>query len=102
MRRLHYTSHASRDLVEIAIYIATQSGSRELALSFTERLREKCRHIASLPGTLGTARPELGHELRSSPCNGYVIFFRYQDKALEVVNILHGSRDVDSHFGEFD
>jgi toxin ParE1/3/4 len=99
MRRLHYTDDADRNLIEIAIHIATESSSRDIALNFAERLRSKCRQLASLPATLGTARPELRSDIRSTPCQGYVIFFRYKaDDVLEVVNILHGSRDTESYF----
>lgn len=99
MRRLHYTDDAKQNLVEIAIHIATESNSRDVAVNFAERLRAKCRHLASLPATLGTARPELRADIRSTPCHGYVIFFRYRaDDVLEIVNILHGSRDIDSYF----
>lgn len=100
MRRLQYTDAAASDLLEIALYIATESQSRELASAFVERLRAKCRHLASLPATLGTSRPELRRDIRSTPCQGYVIFFRYRGDALEVVNILHASRDVIRHFEE--
>ncbi|MFC7554758.1 type II toxin-antitoxin system RelE/ParE family toxin [Pseudoroseomonas wenyumeiae] len=33
-------------------------------------------------------------------CRGYVIFFRYRDDAVEVVNVLHGHRDVIGYFGQ--
>jgi toxin ParE1/3/4 len=99
MRPLHYTEDADRNLIEIAVYIATESGNRDVAIGFTERLRAKCRRLASLPATLGTARTELRTDMRSTPCQGYVIFFRYRaDDVLEIVNILHGSRDIDSYF----
>jgi toxin ParE1/3/4 len=99
MRQLHYTDAANRNLIEIAVYIATESSSREIAVAFTERLRAKCRQLASLPATLGKARPELRVDIRSSPYQGYVIFFRYRsDDVLEIVNILHGSRDIDGYF----
>ncbi len=98
MRRLQFTDDADRNLIEIALHIATESQSREVALGFTERLRAKCRHLASLPGQLGTARPDLRADIRSTPCQGYVIFFRYRDDVLEVVNVLHGSRDVIGYF----
>lgn len=79
-------------------YIAQQITSREIATRFTARLREKCRALASMQGTLGTARPELGEDIRSIPAYGYVIFFRYRDTMLEIVNILHGTRDLDAYF----
>ncbi len=101
MRQLHYTDEADRNLVEIAVYIATESSGRDVAVAFTERLRAKCRQLASLPATLGSARPELRADIRRTPCQGYAIFFRYRtDDVLEIVNILHGSRDIDSYFDE--
>lgn len=100
MRKLHFTDAASNDLRAIAIQIANESRSREIAVGFANRLREKCRHLASLPGVLGTARPELREGIRSTPCQGYVIFFRYRGDAVEIVNILHGSRDVEAYFEE--
>jgi toxin ParE1/3/4 len=98
MRQLRYTEDANNDLVAIALFIARESQSREIALTFTERLRAKCRDLASLPGTLGTARPDLRDDIRSTPCHGYVIFFRYHADVLEVVNVLHGGRDVVRYF----
>lgn len=70
-----------------------------MALAFVSRLRHRCLRLAELPGTLGTARPDLADGLRSTPCDGYVIFFRYrEDDAVEIVNILHASRDVEGYF----
>jgi toxin ParE1/3/4 len=68
MRQLHFTNDADGNLVEIAVYIATESSSRDVAVAFTERLRAKCRQLASLPATVGTARPELRTDIRSTPC----------------------------------
>jgi toxin ParE1/3/4 len=101
MRQLRYTDDANSNLVEIAVHIATESSSRDVAVAFAQRLRAKCRQLASLPAILGTARPELRADMRSTPCQGYVIFVRYRaDDVLEIVNILHGSRDIDSYFDE--
>jgi len=63
-------------------------------------LREQCRKLASLPGTLGRARPELRSDMRSFPYKGYVIFFRYAGDRFEVVNVLEGHRDTISYFRE--
>ena len=98
MRALRYTNEAEADLVQIALYIAHESGRRDIALGFTQRWRDQCRKLASLPGTLGTARPELHPDIRSVPFQGYVIFFRYLDDLVEIVSILEGHRDIDGHF----
>ena len=98
MRRLVFLSAARNDLADILEYVTRESGSLDLGYRFTDLLRQKCRHMAGLPGTLGGSRPELRPELRSYPYKGYVIFFRYLDDAFEVVNVLHASRDIDGHF----
>lgn len=98
MRRLTYTDAATDNLREIAVYIVSESSSRTVAVNFMNRLRDKCRYVAAMPATLGTPRPELRPDIRSTPCLGYVIFFRYQDDALEVVNVLHGRRDIVPYF----
>jgi toxin ParE1/3/4 len=100
MRQLHYTDEADRNLVEIAVFIATESSSRDVAEDFVERLRSKCRLLASLPATLGTARPELLPDIRSMPYHNYVIYFRYLGDRVEIVNILSASRDADALFGD--
>lgn len=98
MRRLKYLAAAQRDLVEILTFITQQSGSLDTGRRFVARLRGQCRRLAELPGTLGRARPELRQDIRSFPCQGYLIFFRYQDDALEIISILEGHRDIENHF----
>lgn len=94
-RELHFSGQARANLKEISDFISDASGSEDVAESFLSRLVERCRHMASLPGTLGTARPELYSDIRSTPHKGYVIFFRYRDDGMEIVAVLHGSRDAE-------
>ena len=98
MRRLVFLGAARSDLADILEYVTRESGGLELDQRFTGLLKEKCRHLAGLPGTLGRSRPELRSDLRSHPYKGYVIFFRYLDDTFEVVNVLHASRDIDGHY----
>ena len=98
MRELVYTQSAKQDLVGILDYIATESGNVAVGVHFTTQLRQQCSKLANLPGTLGRPRPELRSDIRSFAFKGYVIFFRYASDVLEVVNILEGHRDIDSHF----
>lgn len=65
------------DLVNILEYITGQSGSLLIGRRFVDALRQKCRDLASLPATIGRARPELRPDVRSFAFRGYVIFFRY-------------------------
>lgn len=98
MRRLVYLDSARADLIDILGYIARESGSATAAVKFTAAVRRKCRQLAELPGMMGRARPELHPDLRSFALGNYVIFFRYADDRLEVVNILERHRDIDGHF----
>ena len=49
---------------------------------------------------MGRARPELRPQMRCYAFKSYVIFFRYVEDVLEVVNVLEGHRDVEAFFGE--
>mgnify|MGYP001766919434 CR=1 FL=1 len=100
MPRLRWLRSAEADLLDILEWVTRESGSLALGRRFVADLREKCRHLASLPGTIGRPRPELRDDIRSFPFRGYVIFFRYVDDRFEVVDILEGHRDVDHHFAD--
>ncbi|GGF28579.1 hypothetical protein GCM10011611_38290 [Aliidongia dinghuensis] len=98
MKRAVFLRSVERDLLSIFTFIAEASDSIAVADRFVRQLRQHCHKLASLPGTLGRARPELLPDIRSVPYRGYVIFFRYVDERFEVVDILEGHRDVDAFF----
>ena len=99
MRRVVYLAAAKRDLVSILEYITRESGSLATGRWFVGQLRQQCAKWASLPGTLGRARPELRPDIRSTHFKGYMIFFHYKGEVFEVVNVLEGHRDIEGHFG---
>lgn len=98
MRDLRYTAAARHDLDAIAGYIVDSGGDEATAMRFVARVHAKCEKLASLPGLMGTARPELAADLRSTPFGNYVVFFRYQEGALEIVTVVEGHRDIARHF----
>jgi plasmid stabilization system protein ParE len=100
MPQLRYLEQAKHDLIQIKRYIARQSGSKETALRYMEKLRQQCRRLATLPGTMGRARPELAEGIRSIPYGNYVILFRYNGPYLEIVSIIEGHRDIEELFSE--
>jgi toxin ParE1/3/4 len=93
VRRLVFLADARDDLADISMYIAGESGSTKVAFSFVEKIVEHCGRLASLPGTLGTARPELRTDLRSISHQSYVILFRYIEDRVEIVSVVNGQRD---------
>jgi toxin ParE1/3/4 len=98
--RLRYSTAARTDLRQIYRYIREQRGSGIVALQFVERLRRKCSELADAPIQMGRPRSELRADLRSQPFGNYMIYFRYLDKVLEVVNVLEGHRDVVAFFSD--
>jgi toxin ParE1/3/4 len=86
---------AKSDLVEIWDYIADDSEAR--ADSFVDMIDEKLLALASNPG-MGRAGDELAQGLRSFPVGRCVIFYRSISEGVEIVRVLHGSRDIDALF----
>ena len=84
------------DLEEIWGYIAQDSEHH--ADRWIRKLDERIRYLAEHNG-LGRPRPELAPGLRSSPLKDYVIFYRpVGATGLEVVRVLHSSRDIRPEF----
>ena len=98
MRRLVYPPAARRDFVALRDHLARESSSLLIAQRFVAVLRDQCTKLATLPGMLGRARPELGPDIRSFPHKGYVIFFRYEPDAFIVLRVLHGNRNIDAQY----
>lgn len=97
MARIFKGPRAKSDLIEIWDYIAEDSETR--ADAFVAKIHEKFLVLADQPG-IGRLRNELGKDIRSFPVGRYVIFYRPLAEGIEVVRVLHGSRDVDALFDE--
>lgn len=59
---------------------------------------QKARQLATLPGTLGTIRSDLGPDIRSTPVANYILIFRYTSETVDLLAVLHSSRDAVIHF----
>jgi toxin ParE1/3/4 len=95
MPRLRITPRATLDLIEIWNYIA--DGSVEIADMFIDQLHEAMQNLCRHPG-MGRQREELAPRIRSFPFQRYIIFYRVDQKTLEVVRVIHGARDVENSF----
>lgn len=102
MHRLVYLDSAQRDLANIQRDVTKESGSRYVGDAFVMKLAKRCEKLASLPGTLGSPRPELRSDIRSVSHRGYVIFFRCEGDAIPIINVLGAHRDSESHFSARD
>ena len=53
--------------------------------------------LATHPG-IGMARDELAPGLRGFPVGDYLIFYRRDRGSIDIVRVLHGSRDLSRFF----
>ncbi|HEY4080525.1 MAG TPA: type II toxin-antitoxin system RelE/ParE family toxin [Burkholderiaceae bacterium] len=86
---------AEADILEIWDYIAEDSFDE--ADRWLDRLDEKLVLWATQP-TMGRARDELSPGLRSFAFGRYVVFFEALANGIDIVRVLHASRDVDDFF----
>lgn len=86
---------AELDLLEIWDYIADDSLDR--ADGFLDRIEGKLQVLALNPG-IGRRREELLPELQSFPVGNYVVFYREVKDGIDVIRVLHGSRDIEEIF----
>jgi toxin ParE1/3/4 len=92
MGKLTFASAADDDLMEIAAFIACDKP--DAAIRWVRAVREKCLLIAEHPD-LGEERRGLGvRGCRSVTVGNYVVFFRRIRDGVEIVRIVHGSRDL--------
>jgi toxin ParE1/3/4 len=89
---------ANEDLVEIWGYVAQIN--REAAVGLIKDFWIKFEILSRNP-KIGRIRREFSPDLRSLPIKNYVVFYRPVDNGIEVIRILHGSRDIERIFEEF-
>jgi toxin ParE1/3/4 len=93
MGRIKRTALAKDDLKGIGLYLAKESGSREVALRFLDVIARKCVLYSDGP-ELAEACPDLGQDIRRFPIGNYVVFYRPIAEGIEILRVLHGSQDI--------
>ena len=94
MKRVALTQAAREDLFEIQEFIAQDSP--EAAARVRDKLREAMRRLAELPQS-GHLRRDLADEpLRFWQVYSFLIVYRPETQPLQVIRVLHASRDVRS------
>lgn len=95
MARVTRRPQAEADVLEIWDYIAEDSVID--ADRWVDRLDEKLSLWATQP-LMGRNRDELATGIRSLAFGRYVVFFEPLPNGIDVVRVLHGSRDIDASF----
>ncbi len=98
-RRFTLTPAARSDLMEIDRYLRRESP--RAAGKVRAKLREAMRILAARP-QIGHLREDLADEkLRFWAVYSYLIVYRAEARPLQVVRILHASRDVHTLLTQF-
>ena len=94
-RNLILADQAKDDLIEIWLYIATDSPVT--ADKFIDYLYEQCELLLATP-KMGRKRDELARNVRCFPVKRYLVFYRITKDNIEIARILSGYRDVGTLF----
>lgn len=94
--RLVFRPEAEADLADIYDHIAAGSPAR--AGRFVALLRKRCEPLRQHP-QIGRARDDLRPGLRGLPVERYLVIYRILEGAVEIINVVHGSRDIEAVLG---
>lgn len=89
---LQRTAQAERDLLDIWLWIARNNIAAADAMA--DKLDEVSTLLAANP-RLGTARADIGRDIRGFPVKRWLILYRETGEGIEVVRYVHGARDLD-------
>ena len=93
--KLEISPEAEQDLIEIWFYIAEDNPVN--ADRFLDKIAKKYHWLTEY-SEAGVSRKELSSELYSFPVDRYKLYYRKNTKSLELVRVLHSSRDVNLIF----
>jgi toxin ParE1/3/4 len=93
------TPQADSDLDDIWYYVASKSGSIEIADRLVDSITDRFFLLANHPH-IGRARDaDLRPGLRSFPVGGYVIIYRIHGEDVLILRVVRGSRNIEALFG---
>jgi toxin ParE1/3/4 len=82
-------------------YVATKSGSMEVADRLIDSITDRFFLLASHPN-VGRARDEdLRPGLRTFPVGNYVIIYRIDEEDVLILRVLRGSRNIEALFSGY-
>lgn len=97
MNRYRISQLAEQDLEDIWVYLAENNqiaADKQIA-----NILNRLPMLAKFPD-MGRIRGDLGEQIKSFPVKPYIVFYTKVDDGIEVVRILHQSRDIDRLFSD--
>ena len=93
------STETEAELNDVWYYIASESGSMEIADRFIDSLTDRFYLIAKNPYIGRRRDADLRPRLRSFPVGEYVILYRIDDEDVLILHLVRGSRDLQSLLG---
>ena len=97
MSTVRKTQKAEESLLDIGVWIYQSSGSIEIAFKELGRIEAKARQYANQP-MMGTARPDLGENIRCFTVDSFVVIYEPSDDGITILLAIHGAQDVPRAF----
>lgn len=95
MKRFILRRRASADLMDISAFSEREWG-RSQANVYLRRIQQAIENLAETPD-MGPACDEIKRDHRRFPIGSHVVFYRKTAHRIEIVRILHQSKDVVRH-----
>jgi toxin ParE1/3/4 len=101
VRRVHVLPQANRDIDDAADEYA-ESGGLDLGLQFLRAVERTWATLREFPFSgreytwLDARLTGIRRTMVGSPFGVYLVFYRVSEEVVEVVRVLHGSRDIAS------
>lgn len=89
---------ADSDLDGIWYYVASQSGNTQTADRLIDSITDRFFLIANYPNIGRRRDDDLRPGLRSFPVGEYIIIYRLQNEDVQILRVLHGSRNIQALF----
>jgi len=93
MKKIRLSRLAHLDLVEIWVYVAEDN--LDAADQLVHMIDDGINLLTTSP-EIGRMRNEIIKNMRSFPVGNYIVFYRITSKYVEIIRILHGSRDIEN------
>lgn len=90
LTRINWTKNAIRDLNSIRRYLAEQA-DEEVMESEAKRIWDGCQRLKQFPESGRPGRVPMTREVVISP---YIIPYRIQSDAVDILNIFHSSQNI--------
>lgn len=97
MRKIVYLPDAMEDLHEIWAFVVEQTKSLEVADRLIDAIDSAASTYAANP-LVGVPRSDLAPSLRCFTEANYIVFYLPTTDGIEIVQVIHGSRDIPVHF----